>query len=228
MSLNKPDLGNGVSHPARFSDSQLLQAQRWLTEYAAGPRVLDPFAGTGRVHELSPQWETHGIEIEPEWANLHPRTQIGDALALEWTDGYFDAIVTSPTFGNRLADHHRAYDPQSRRSYAHDLGRDLHSNNSGAMQWGPAYRQFHQRAWSEAVRVLNPNHGVFILHIKNHIRKSQQQPVTEWHAQTLQDLGMILHLAVQLPGGQLRQGANGSLRCPDQMLLFTASPPSLA
>jgi tRNA G10 N-methylase Trm11 len=84
---------------------------------------------------------------------------------LPFADASIDAIVTSPTYGNRLADHHRASDPLLRRSYTHDLGRPLHSENSGAMQWGDAYRAFHRRAWAEAVRVLKPG-GRFVLNVK--------------------------------------------------------------
>ena len=77
--------------------------------------------------------------------------------------------MTSPTYGDRLADHHDARDGSVRHSYKHDLGRDLHPDNSGAMQWGPAYRDFHTAAWVEVRRVLRPG-GRFVLNVKDHVR----------------------------------------------------------
>jgi hypothetical protein len=75
-------------HPARFTDVIIERVQRILdAEHgtpildAPAPRVLDPFAGTGGVHELI-GYETLGVELEPEWAALHPRTILGDATAL--------------------------------------------------------------------------------------------------------------------------------------------------
>lgn len=80
-----------------------------------GWHVLDPFAGVGRIHELRDLVEdltTLGIEIEPEWAALHPSTWVGNSLELplSWTDRW-DAVVTSVTYGNRFSDHHKAKDP---------------------------------------------------------------------------------------------------------------------
>ena len=97
---------------------------------------------------------------------MHPGTIVADALALPFPDGAFDAIVTSPTYGNRYADH---FTPKEGtewtwRSYTLDLGRKLHPNNSGQLQWGPEYRTFHTRAWAQAVRVLCPG-GRFVLNI---------------------------------------------------------------
>lgn len=185
--VTKRDLGGGISHPARYP-SAVLEVMADLL--AGRPRVLDPFAGTGRIHELAERgWDTLGIEIEPEWAALHERTRVGNALALKFRAASFDAIATSPTYGNRMADHHDAYDPQTRHTYRHDLGRELDHDNSGAMQWGDDYRAFHRTAWSEAVRVLRPG-GRFVLNIKDHIRGGKWQDVAGWHLMIL--VGMRL------------------------------------
>lgn len=117
MSRPTKKLYDGVAHPAIFSDAILPVLARML-----GPehrRVLDPFAGVGRIHELRGlvDWElvTIGVEIEPEWATVHTDTQVGNALALPFASGVFDAVITSPTYGNRLADH-RARDGSYRHS----------------------------------------------------------------------------------------------------------------
>lgn len=211
----KPDLGGGVSHPARYS-RELMPVLADAVPVERFRRVLDPFAGTGRIHELPN--ETVGIEIEPEWADLHPDTLPGSALALPFADCSFDAIVTSPTYGNRLADSHNASDPERRRSYTHDLGRQLSADNSGAMQWGGEYRAFHEDAWTEAVRVLRPG-GRFVLNIKDHVRNGEVQHVSAWHLSTLM-LEHQLELVEIHPIGvrSLRAGANGEARTTEEFV----------
>lgn len=103
-------------HPATFSKTVLDRLREVLVDHVQlhGPvRVLDPFAGTGGIHELAQAdtIETVGIELQPEWASAHPDTQVGDATALPFADGSFSAVVTSPCYGNRMADHHIAKDP---------------------------------------------------------------------------------------------------------------------
>jgi len=213
--ITKPDLGGGVSHPARYSTNLIPIFADILDGY---DHVLDPFAGTGRIHDLP--MHTVGIEIEPEWAALHPDTVEGSALELPWEDAEFDAVCTSPTYGNRLADSHNASDPERRRSYTHDLGRKLSDDNSGAMQWGDEYREFHETAWAEAVRVLRPG-GRFVLNIKDHIRGGQRQYVTDWHVGALRDLGLRYAFALTVDTRHLRQGDNADARVEgEQVIVF--------
>ena len=106
-------------HPAKFTDTLLPAIAKLLRPHVRpGYRVLDPFAGVGKIFLLN-QWypgmQIEGIEIEPEWAAQHPRTTLGNALALPWADSHFDAIVTSPTYGNRMADSHTARDSSRRK-----------------------------------------------------------------------------------------------------------------
>jgi hypothetical protein len=201
-------------HPAPFSDPILDT----VAEHVRGARVvLDPFAGTGRVHELREAAgveRTIGVEIEEEWADRHPDTIHGDALQLGTLvePESVDAIATSPTYGNRMADHHDARDDSVRLTYKHTLGRDLADGNSGQLQWGEEYRAFHRAAWSEAVAVLHPG-GTFTLNIKNHVRAGEVQRVAEWHINTLMhDLGLRLVALDVVPTAGLMAGENADRR----------------
>jgi len=212
-------------HPARFSGA-ILELLADLIP--GGALVLDPFAGTGRIHEVGERCaaRTVGVEIEPEWAGMSHRTIVSDATALPFAAETFDMVITSCTYGNRLADHHNARDGSVRHSYTHDLGRPLHQGNSGMLQWGEPYRLLHLTAWSEAVRVLRTG-GTFILNISDHVRKGVVQPVTDWHLGTLVDLGLALIERHEVPTPRLRYGANAGarvefetvavLRLPDQL-----------
>jgi len=176
--LLKPDLdGTGLSHPARYPNA-LIPILAGTVPVDQFPKVLDPFAGTGRIHQLPNK--TIGVEIEPEWAALHDDTICASALALPFDNDSFDAIVTSPTYGNRLADAGYSATPDRRHSYTFDLGHKLSDDNSGGMYWGGRYRAFHEDAWAEADRVLRPG-GRFVLNIKDHIKLHERQFVTGWH-----------------------------------------------
>lgn len=210
--IRKPTIG-GISHPARYSDALLPVFAELLADHK---KVLDPFAGTGRIHELEGHI-TIGVEIEPEWATLHPDTIVGNALVLPFDDEEFDAICTSPCYGNRLADSHNAIDPGARHSYTHDLGRTLSKDSSGAMQWGDDYRKFHVMAWAEAIRVLRPG-GVFVLNISDHIRNFTRCPVSAWHATILLNKGLKLIDCVPVSTSRLRAGENADARVDAELV----------
>ena len=209
-----------VRHPARYS-AELLPT---LALYLHGcTRILDPFGGVGGIYALAPflpGCQIEAVEIEPEWAGQDHRITQASALALPWPDETFDAVCTSPCYGNRMADHHEARDASRRNTYRHALGRPLHPDNAGALQWGDAYRAFHLRAWAEARRVLSPG-GRFVLNVKDHYRAGVLQPVTDWHVQALTGTGfhLVKRIEIECPGQ--RCGANGHLRAPvESVILF--------
>ena len=209
-----------VRHPAKYTDALMPVFVRMLR---GSKRILDPFGGVGGIFKIQP-WlpdtEIQAVEIEKEYADMHPRTTHGNALSLPWPDDYFDAVATSPTYSNRMADSHNAKDGSRRNTYTHAIGHKLHPDNSGAMQWGPKYREFHAKAWVEARRALCVG-GIFILNIKDHIRKGEVMQVTRWHKEALQYIGfrLIEENQIETPGN--RQGANGDARLPyESVILF--------
>jgi hypothetical protein len=194
-----------MRHPAKYSDALLPVFHRLLKDRK---RVLDPFAGTGKLKEVCPHAVL--IEIEPEWAIIGGAV-VGNALKLPFPDRTFDAVCTSPTYGNRMADHHNAKDDSRRNTYRHTLGRPLHPENSGAMQWGHKYTCFHVEAWLEVFRTLVPK-GIFILNISDHIRKGQVVSVSQWHVRTLRAIGFDLIETVNVHTPRHRFGSNSMFR----------------
>jgi len=209
-----------IEHPAKFSKPVLKSIVSLIEpEFLLRPtNVLDPFAGVGTLFTFlecayvgCPDWSLVGLELEPEWAAQHPAIEVADALEIPYPANFFDLVITSPSFGNRMADHHNAKDGSKRTTYKHVLGRPLSENNSGAMQWGPAYREFHERTWSEVLRVIRPG-GTFILNIKNHVRKGVEEPVAQWHVGALTMLGFGLSAIRMVKSEGNRYGKNGGVR----------------
>jgi len=248
-----------TSHPAKFSNSVLAAASPWISEESSrlgrSLRILDPFAGVGKVHTFQDQGhETVGIELEPEWGSQHASNIIGNALDLSFLPHEsFDIMLTSPCYANRMADHHDAKDScgvcggsgksiantstksvmagtgtcsgckgtglSRRNTYTHQLGRKLHEDNSGQLQWGQKYRTFHEKVWAEANTKIRPG-GLFIVNISNHIRSGQEQPVLEWHLGFfMQDLGMLIRAVEPVRTPRNRDGKNADLRVDHEFLL---------
>lgn len=97
-------------HPAKYTPVIMAEIRQTLAEHApTSPlfpvTVLDVFAGPGGIHQLEADgYATTGVELEPEWADAHPRTRVGDATALPFDPATFDVVCTSPCYGNRMAD----------------------------------------------------------------------------------------------------------------------------
>lgn len=104
-----------------------------------------------------------------------------------------------------------------RHTYRHTLGRPLSENNAGAMQWGDAYREFHERVWIEARRVLGE--GLLLANVKNHVRAGHVQHVVEWHAECIGRLGFDVEQVQEVEARGTRHGANADLRMPAEKLI---------
>lgn len=225
-------------HPAKFSDTILsatieMAARHDLLDVR---RVLDPFAGVGRVFEVFPQ--AVGVEIEPKWAAADRRIVQGDALDLRATfpRRRFQLVFTSPCYGNRMADHHNNQDPckkcdgvgcsackgtgkSMRHTYRHYYGEDLQEHNSGTLQWGEGYREFHRQAW-ESVRSVMERDAYFILNVSDHIRNHRRMQVERFHLGVLGDLGFTVIDRKRIPTPRQRHGQNGEVRVASEGLFL--------
>lgn len=216
--------------------------------------VLDPFAGEGTIHRLPfrtpDRVHTIGVEIEPEWA-IPGGCIVGDATRLPFGPGTFDVVATSPTYGNRFADVYLGQNdtcttcggdgrdaddvecskctgtgrrPSKRYGYAISLGRRPSPRSSGAMHWGRNYRRLHFDAWAEAHRVLRPA-GLILVNVSDIIRAKKVEPVTDWHAQTLADVGFRDGgEAVAIKTRRMRHGQNHAARVENEWILRGRKP----
>jgi tRNA G10 N-methylase Trm11 len=207
-----------MGHPAKFSDPIIDVIDVYMEQLVrAGALCLDPMAGTGKIAAALPHYSWLCFDIE-EWPDTVFPVQLGDATDLPLADGIIDAVVTSPTYGNRMADHHEAKDGSRRMSYTHNLGRKLHENNTGDARYpSPKYNRLHLKAWMEVRRVLKVE-GLFILNVKNFIRAGSVVDVCRWHKRRVLGLGMVLvdEQKVGTPG--LRFGANHKARVDHEMV----------
>lgn len=216
-----------VTHPAKFSASVLEAVEQVLDEREFTGYILDPFGGVGGIHDLWTNTRfTYSVELEPEWAfqragfcSMH-----GDATQLTFRDGSFDAVVTSPPYGNRMADSYAGDAKESRRhTYRIALGRPLTEGSAASLQWGTKYQAAMTQALSEMDRVLRPG-GLVILNLSNHIRQGQLVPVCDWYLRQADALGLVLEDEVPVATPRNRHGANAELRDTNEWLFVMVKP----
>lgn len=211
-------------HPAKFSDPLLPVIDRYLKGYYW---VLDPMAGVGTLARYLGM-DAHRVwsnDLELEWARQCPEPwSCSDARYMpQFRTGEFDAIATSPTYGNRMADHHNAKDASRRHTYRHYLGRPLTPGNTGQMQWGQEYKDTHLAIIAECVRVLRPG-GRVVWNVKDHVRKGEVVYVSTWHIWALRYSGLRQVAVEDVPCPGQRHGQNGQARVDHEWVLVFDKP----
>jgi len=216
----QPQTRRDARHNAKFS-APILSAI--ITKLPARGLILDPMGGVGTLAHTTP--ETPGIitgELEWEWVKqaLRPCVQ-QDVHALPYRTGSVRCVVTSPTYGNRMADHHNAKDESKRNGYAfwlREVGAEPHPNNSGVLGFNRAYKMFHLYAYREIRRVLEPD-GLFLLNVSNFIKRKREVEAVKWHAMACHALGFkeLDRRYIETP--RLRFGENHDARVEHEVLL---------
>lgn len=219
-----------VKHPAKFPAAVLEQLGDIADAEAIRIgkrrlRILDPFAGVGRIHMLQENGhKTVAVEIEQEWAYSHPETIWEDFFNAKLRRNSFDAVMTSPCYGNRMADHHEAKDASRRNTYRHVLGRPLTKGTSATMQFGEDYAVFHMRAWERCLGLVRPG-GIIAINSSNHIRKGEETRVNEFHISVLtEELGCTIHEVRRVETQRLRHGQNHEARVDGEVIIVARTP----
>lgn len=210
-----------MEHPAKFTDCFIPIL---FYELQGKVKILDPFAGTGKIGKIKEFGYTGKIyanEIETEWLSENKFNcdvlTFCDAENLPFEDNFFDGICTSPTYGNRMADHHIARDSSKRNTYTHCLGRQLTDGNTGKMQWGNEYCEKHKRIYKELFRVSKKGCKL-VINISNHIRKGQEIDVCGWTERTITEIGFSLNKTYSITTNRNRFGKNGDVRVNDEKI----------
>ena len=186
--------------------------------------VYDPFAGTRKlalIKELGYKGKIICNDLEPEYKSLNNYPVdlwVHEDAETAIIKGKIDAIVTSPTYGNRMADSHNAKDSSKRITYTHQLNRKLSSGNTGNMQWGNNYKEKHQRCYINFYKHLTEG-GLFIINVSNHIRKGKEVDVVSFHIEAAIKAGFILTENIKMPVKRMRYGSNSKLRVDNEHII---------
>lgn len=213
-----------IKHPAVYSDQFIEIFSRFVKPKSV---IYDPFAGTGKIalikeyvsdlfvicNDLEPEYEALKKYDVDRWYHEDAETCI---------PGFVDFIITSPTYGNRMADSHNAKDKSKRITYTHQLGRKLHDSNTGKMQWGKDYQKKHEVCYAHFYTVLSK--GLFILNVSDHIRKGKAVNVCDFHIEAALKAGFKFEDRIKVSVKRMRFGQNHSMRIShEEILIFKKS-----
>ena len=196
-------------HPCPWPTEALREIAHVINDLTTGPfggppslHLVDPMAGSGSIYRLvdeamltDPRWTITATEIEPAFAACDPRVAVEDAtIALRRTgrgQRAPDAIVTSPPYGNRMADAYipPASDTSTRFTYAVSLGQVPVDGSAAALGWGPAYRGAMAAIYAAIASAASPD-TIVIIDMADHVCDGVVESVTDWTSRHLQAIGL--------------------------------------
>lgn len=234
-------------HDAKYSD-EVLEVLDQIVPDLDGP-VVDPFAGLGLDLDRWGRRDVKGIELEPEWSAVSKRVKQGNALHRKSYPRKVGSIVTSPCYGNRLADKYlgpqcgvcggegkvfdetdlsmaecprcggNGRDGRRRFGYAISLGRPVSEGSAASLQWGPKYRAFH-RDWLRLIAsILDPGERRLVLNMSDHPRDKKRQYVVHWWVMAAHDEGFRMVEAYPADTSRIGLGANKENLASVEMVL---------
>jgi hypothetical protein len=212
-------MSDKTPHPAKYS-KELLP---YLAKHSYGV-CLDIMGGTGRIgllKEINPLiTKTISNELEKEWAiqgieNKVDEIIIGDAKNLKLS---VDCIITSPPYGNRMADNFKPSKPSSmRKLYAGDLGRTPSNGSVCCKHFNRGYEEIIKEIYDNVIK--NVQHDLFILNVSNFIRKFKEVDVISWYLNYFKENGYYLKYRYDIVTRRQRGvGANAHLRVPTEFI----------
>lgn len=219
-------------HPAKFSQVLIPHLYDRIKDEDL---VVDVFAGTCqliRVLGLGFRGHLFMVEIQPKWMPrlLHPQVTLypGNALYLPFQDNSIKCFCSSPCYGNRFHDHHKAKDPWLRESYYHChfrcTGEGLDPDNAGILNFKhPKYKTFHLAHLIEIFRCLAPG-GKYVLNMSNHMRDRVEILVVEWWIEAAKSVGFLIEEDFKVRTKRMRKGQNHKARVEHEHILTLRKP----
>ncbi len=232
-------------HPAKFSDSILEAMADMIPEDVQ--TIVDPMAGVGKVLHLASEKRPFNFicnELESEWAvqitqraaqnkttagTYRVDVHVGDAAT--WRDeriGHAGSmVVTSPPYGNRMADAFRSESrPESMKGrYAGELGRRLTGGSLASLGFGPAYESTAEAVFANIFRQMHKGQH-FLLNVSNFIRKGEEVDVAKYYAALFNKYGFVCVGSREVKTPRARGfGANSNARAPFEVLLLWRKHP---
>lgn len=212
-------------HPAKYSDSLLPV----LARYSYGV-VLDIMGGVGKagllkgynpeitkviINELEPEWGMQSVDYGVD------EILIGDARDLRLS---VDCIVTSPPYGNRMADNFKAgskggKSPTSmRKMYAGDLGRTPSAGSVCCLHFDKGYQEEIMSIYDSIIS--NCSFKRFVINVSNFVRQFKIVKVVDFFENYFNLKGF--RLMAKIPVKTKRQkgvGANTELRVSHEIIM---------
>lgn len=243
------------AHPAKFSDPIIAELADAILSFRLAralppPRILDPFAGVGKIHQLDHLGYVIGCELQERWARQSHGMVIGNSERLPFVGGAFDLVITSPCYGNRMADSHVARErcrvcQGMKEIVSDDWGREV-CGKCGGTGRGPTTRRhtythyygepLHKRnagrlQWGPQYRLLHyavwreckrvlKPGGQIMLNVSNHIRGGKEMDVVGFHRWCLRAFGLTIVREMTIPTQRNRHGANYEARVDGEQLII--------